>query len=91
MARPVDPDLDRERADLPPGQRWREGMRRIEAVLFASATPVARDDLAKLAGQEPAVDQLIGDLAINLGGAAPMTWPGWPPAGCCAAGQPVPR
>jgi chromosome segregation and condensation protein ScpB len=68
MARPVDPDLDRERADLPPGQRWREGMRRIEAVLFASATPVARDDLATVAGQEAAVDQLIGDLAINLGG-----------------------
>jgi chromosome segregation and condensation protein ScpB len=71
MARPVDPDLDRERADLPPGQRCREGMRRIEAVLFASATPVARDDLAKLAGQEAAVNQLIGDLAINLGGPPP--------------------
>ncbi len=71
MARHVDPDLDRERADLPPGQRWRAGMRRIEAVLFASATPVARDDRTKLAGQEAAVNQLIGDLAINLGGPPP--------------------
>jgi hypothetical protein len=29
--------LDRELADLPPSSRWREWLRRIEAVLFASA------------------------------------------------------
>jgi segregation and condensation protein B len=61
-------DLDRELADLPPDLRWREWMRRIEAVLFASATPVACDDLAKVVGQGAAVDLLIGDLAIDLEG-----------------------
>ena len=33
-----DPDLDRDLADLLPELRWREWMRRIEAVLFASAS-----------------------------------------------------
>ena len=42
--------LDRELADLPPELRWHEWMRRIEAVLFASATPVAREDLARVVG-----------------------------------------
>ncbi|HEV8036918.1 MAG TPA: SMC-Scp complex subunit ScpB, partial [Yoonia sp.] len=37
-----EPDLDRELSDLPPELRWREWMRRIEAVLFASAAPVPR-------------------------------------------------
>ena len=32
-----EPELDRELSDLPPELRWREWMRRIEAVLFASA------------------------------------------------------
>ena len=50
MARRGEPDLDRELANLPPSLRWREWMRRIEAVLFASATPVARDDLARILG-----------------------------------------
>lgn len=45
------PDFDRELEDLPPELRWREWMRRIEAVLFASATPVAREDLARVVGQ----------------------------------------
>ena len=31
--------IDRELADLPPELRWREWMRRIEAVLFAAASP----------------------------------------------------
>jgi hypothetical protein len=34
------PELDRELAELPAELRWREWMRRIEAVLFASASPV---------------------------------------------------
>jgi len=42
-------DLDRELDDLPPDLRWREWMRRIEAVLFASASPVAREDLGRVA------------------------------------------
>ena len=43
-------------------------MRRIEAVLFASATPVARDDLARVVGQGAAVDLLIEDLVGDLEG-----------------------
>ena len=60
--------LDRELADLPPELRWHEWMRRIEAVLFASATPVAREDLARVVGQGAAVDLLIEDLAVDLEG-----------------------
>ncbi|WP_336099037.1 SMC-Scp complex subunit ScpB [Roseovarius sp. CH_XMU1461] len=41
-------------------------MRRIEAVLFASATPVPREDLARVVGQGASVDLLIGDLAEVL-------------------------
>ncbi len=61
-------ELDRELDDLPPELRWREWMRRIEAVLFASATPVGRDDLARVVGQGAAVDLLIEDLAADLEG-----------------------
>ncbi|TNF19639.1 MAG: SMC-Scp complex subunit ScpB [Rhodobacteraceae bacterium] len=59
-------DFDRELGDLPPEMRWREWMRRIEAVLFASATPVARRDLARVVGQGVSVDLLIDDLAADL-------------------------
>jgi segregation and condensation protein B len=58
--------LDRELAELPADLRWREWMRRIEAVLFASATPVARDHLARVVGQGTSVDLLIEDLAVDL-------------------------
>jgi segregation and condensation protein B len=68
MARREDPDLDRELADLPPDLRWREWLRRIEAVLFASATPVARDDLSRVVGQGASVDLLLEDLAVDLKG-----------------------
>ena len=68
MGRREDTELDRELAALPPELRWREWMRRIEAVLFASATPVARDDLARVVGQGASVDLLIGDLAVDLEG-----------------------
>ena len=61
-------ELDRELAALPPELRWREWMRRIEAVLFASAAPVARDDLARVVGTGVSVDLLIGDLAVDLEG-----------------------
>ncbi|GHE05919.1 chromosome segregation protein ScpB [Defluviimonas sp. 20V17] len=63
-------ELDRELADLSPDQRWREWLRRIEAVLFASASPVPRGDLAKVVGQGASVDLLIGDLAAELEGRA---------------------
>lgn len=63
-----DAGLDRELADLPPEMRWREWLRRIEAVLFASATPVGRDALARVVGQGVAVDLLIEDLMADLEG-----------------------
>ncbi|GHF65168.1 transcriptional regulator [Seohaeicola zhoushanensis] len=57
-------------ADLPPELRWREWMRRIEAVLFASASPVPREDLARVVGQGASVELLVEDLAVDLAGRA---------------------
>lgn len=65
-----DPELDRELPDLPPELRWREWMRRIEAVLFASASPVPREDLARVVGQGASVDLLVEDLVADLDGRA---------------------
>ncbi|MBU0644666.1 MAG: SMC-Scp complex subunit ScpB [Alphaproteobacteria bacterium] len=62
--------FDRELADLPPELRWREWMRRIEAVLFASASPVPREDLARVVGQGVSVDLLVEDLTVDLEGRA---------------------
>ena len=64
----TEPELDRELLDLPPELRWREWMRRIEAVLFASASPVPREDLARVVGQGASVDLLVEDLAADLEG-----------------------
>ena len=58
--------IDRELAELPPELRWREWMRRIEAVLFASPRPVPRADLARVVGQGAALDLLLEDLAAEL-------------------------
>ncbi len=63
----VETDLDRELEDLPSELRWREWMRRIEAVLFASASPVPREDLARVVGNV-SVDLLIEDLVADLEG-----------------------
>jgi segregation and condensation protein B len=63
----ADPDLDCDLNDLLPEQRWHVWMRRIEAVLFASAAPVPRADLARVVGNV-SVDQLIEDLAADLEG-----------------------
>lgn len=68
MGRRDDTELDRELAALPPDLRWREWLRRIEAVLFASSAPVLRDDLARVVGQAASVDLLIEDLAVDLEG-----------------------
>lgn len=65
-----EPELDRELPDLPQELRWLEWMRRIEAVLFASAAPVAREDLARVVGQGATVDLLVDDLAADLEGRA---------------------
>jgi segregation and condensation protein B len=48
-----DGTFDRQLEDLPQELRRCEWMGRIEAVLFASATPVERDDLARVVGQGP--------------------------------------
>ncbi|RYG90095.1 SMC-Scp complex subunit ScpB [Loktanella sp. IMCC34160] len=45
-------------------------MRRIEAVLFASSSPVAGSDLAKVVGQGASVDLLVEDLSADLEGRA---------------------
>ena len=60
----TEPVFDRELTDLPPDLRWRKWLRRIEAVLFASAAPVARDDLVGV----HRLDQVIADLAADLEG-----------------------
>lgn len=59
-------DLDRELVDLPPALRWREWMQRVEAVLFASASPVSRKALTRIVGQAASVDLLVKDLSADL-------------------------
>jgi segregation and condensation protein B len=58
--------FDRELADLPQELRWREWIGRIEAVLFASATPVSSEDLARVVGQGASVEMLIADIQAEL-------------------------
>ena len=60
--------FDRELDDLPQDLRWREWMGRIEAVLFASAAPVGREDLARVVGQGASVEMLIEDIQAELAG-----------------------
>ena len=60
------PAFDRELTELPLELRWREWMRRIEAVLFASASPVPSRDLARIIGQQVSVELLIEDLRLEL-------------------------
>ncbi|MBD3624561.1 MAG: SMC-Scp complex subunit ScpB [Rhodobacteraceae bacterium] len=60
--------FDRELGDLPQELRWREWMGRIEAVLFASAAPVGREDLARVVGQGASVEMLIEDIRSELAG-----------------------
>lgn len=58
--------FDRDLEDLPQELRWREWMGRIEAVLFASASPVGREDLARVVGQGASVEMLIEDIQAEL-------------------------
>ncbi|GAA6178010.1 SMC-Scp complex subunit ScpB [Sulfitobacter pacificus] len=60
--------FDRELEDLPQELRWRAWMGRIEAVLFASASPVGRKDLARVVGQGVSVEMLIEDIQAELVG-----------------------
>ncbi len=58
--------LDRELVELPAYLQWREWMGRIEAVLFASASPVPREDLTRVVGQGASVDLLLDDIQTEL-------------------------
>jgi len=60
--------FDRELDELPQELRWREWMGRIEAVLFASASTVGRDDLSRVVGQGASVEMLIEDIRSELAG-----------------------
>jgi len=60
--------LDKELEELPPELRWRTWIGRIEAVLFASATPVSRKALQKVVGQGASLDLLLEDLQGELAG-----------------------
>jgi len=62
--------FDRDLADLLPEARRREWLCRIEAVLFASATPVPRKDLARVVGEDEPVESLVAELAAGLEGRA---------------------
>ena len=59
---PFDPAL----AGLPPEARWRAWMGHVEAVLFASPRPVAREALARVVGPECRLDALIADIRDEL-------------------------
>jgi segregation and condensation protein B len=51
---------------LPSDLRWREWMLRAEAVIFASAEPVAREISARVVGKDCSIDLLIDDLREEL-------------------------
>ncbi|MGA8171960.1 MAG: SMC-Scp complex subunit ScpB [Methylocystis sp.] len=58
--------FDQDLADLPAGARWREWMGRVEAAIFASLGPMAREKLAKLVGKDCKLDDLIADIGDAL-------------------------
>lgn len=60
--------LDVELDHLPADLRWREWMNRIEAVIFASASLVSREDLSRVVGQGANLDLLIEDIQTDLKG-----------------------
>ncbi|PPQ27826.1 hypothetical protein CCR94_19145 [Rhodoblastus sphagnicola] len=68
MRPPAQGDLlfDRDLADLAPDLRWREWMGRVEAAIFASATPVPRENLSLLVGEGCRLDELIADIQHEL-------------------------
>src|SRR5271155_4924691 len=61
-------ELDRELEDLPPPARWREWMGRVEAVGFASAQPVSRENLAGVVGKACNIELIIDDIKDELRG-----------------------
>jgi len=60
--------FDVELSDLPQAARWREWMLRVEAAIFASPSPVSRENLARLVGKDCRLDDLVDDLKSELRG-----------------------
>ena len=60
--------LDRELEELPAEMRWREWMGRVEAVVFASAQPVLRENLAEVVGKACNLDLIFDDIKDKLRG-----------------------
>ena len=61
-------ELDAELGDLPAPARWREWMGRVEAVIFASAEPVSRENLARVVGKACNLELIIDDIRDELRG-----------------------
>jgi segregation and condensation protein B len=61
-------ELDLELEDLPAPARWREWMGRVEAVIFASAEPVLRENLARVVGKACNLELIIADIRDELRG-----------------------
>jgi segregation and condensation protein B len=61
-------ELDLELEDLPASARWREWMGRVEAVIFASAEPVRRENLARVVGKACNLELIIDDIRDQLSG-----------------------
>jgi segregation and condensation protein B len=59
---------DAELDELPQDLRWREYMGRVEAVLFAAPEPVTREALARVVGENVAIEALIDDIREELRG-----------------------
>ena len=60
--------LDTELLALPPGERWRTWMGRVEAVIFAAPEPVGRESLARVVGRDCNLDLLLDDIRTELAG-----------------------
>ena len=67
-ARKPEGDLDLDLEDLPAPARWREWMGRVEAVIFASAEPVFRENLARVVGKACNLELIIDDIRDELSG-----------------------
>ena len=65
-ARKLDGELDLELEDLPAPARWRQWMGRVEAVIFASAKPTSRENLARIVGKACKLDLIIDDIRDEL-------------------------
>ena len=57
---------DAELDELPQDLRWREYMGRVEAVLFAAPEPMTREALARVVGENVAIEALIDDIREEL-------------------------